>query len=147
MGLKLKLLVLAGVVVGMTGCSPQPANLIDSASTAVATPVATEVAADVVEAPLAQAPVSLPSSWSSQEVSLWNTLASFYPTIASMDNAGKNALMNNVHLTCQAYSEGYSRIEIFNASNSVTLPSGLIDDTMTLAVTTFCPQYTDLQLR
>jgi hypothetical protein len=150
MKLKFRVLAIAGVVIfGLTGCSGQNSYSDETLAAVVPTPEATQVTADedVIAAPLPQAPVGLPASWSSSEVSLWNTLASVSPTIAGINNSGKSALMENAHLTCQAYSEGYGRLEILNATNGPSLPSGLADDMMTLAVTSFCPQYSSLQLR
>ena len=90
---------------------------------------------------------SLPAGWNANEINIWTLLSATYPVISGIDLAGKQALMDNAYLTCQAYSEGYSRLEILNVSDSPSLPAGLADDLMTLAVTTFCPEYTNQQLQ
>ncbi len=90
---------------------------------------------------------SMPSGWSTDEREIWTLLESIYPEISSLNSAGKAAFIESTHLVCQAYSEGYSRLEILSVIDGGNLPQGLMDDMMTLSVATFCPEYTDIQLQ
>lgn len=90
---------------------------------------------------------SLPSGWTTQEVDTWNSLVTFYPVIGAMDVTEKDTLIESAHLVCQAYSEGYSRLEILGVMEKPSLPSGFSDDLMSSAVIFLCPEYTSIQLQ
>lgn len=89
----------------------------------------------------------LPEEWTQTEVDIFNGYVSLYPFTEIMDLTGKRALMENSHLICEAYGQGYSRREIQGATTGGSMTAEMSDDWMTLSVTYLCPEYFDLQVR
>jgi len=88
---------------------------------------------------------TIPPEWSETEKQIFDSYVLFYPETREIDLQGKRALMENAHLICQAYGEGYSRIEIQSAITGGSVTSQMSDDWMTLSVTYLCPEFFDLQ--
>lgn len=88
---------------------------------------------------------NLPSEWSKKELELWNVFSGVHSETKALNLSGKRALVEMTHNVCEAYTEGFTRLEIASVINSKGQDSGFTDDLMILAVTYFCPQYMNAQ--
>lgn len=89
----------------------------------------------------------LPAEWSSDEIQIWNLFSQIHPEVKIISDVGKRALIASTHNICEAYDEGYSRIEISSVmSSNGTSNAEFNDDLMTLSVTYFCPQHMSEQV-
>lgn len=90
---------------------------------------------------------ALPPEWSNDEREMFELYASIYKSNQGISLEGKRALMDNAYLICDAYSQGFSRLEIQSATSGGSVTPQMADDWMTLSVTYICPEFFDEQMR
>lgn len=138
--------LVAGCVISislLTGCSatddePPAYTPPPNAASTDSTPQETQNTAPDVS-------YDIPSEWNTTEKKIFDAYVLFYPETKLANLKGKRALMENAHLICQAYGEGYSRREILAAITGGAVSAQMSDDWMTLSVTYLCPEYFDQQ--
>lgn len=135
-------LFFAFFILSLSGCvlSPEPSEQ----ETSSVEEVAPTREADTGDRSSNNSVEAIPPEWSQTEKQIFESYVLFYPETREIDLQGKRALMDNAHLICQAYGEGYSRIEIQSAITGGSVTSQMSDDWMTLSVTYLCPEFFDL---
>lgn len=127
----------------VSGCSSSSAE----ESTSVPTPQSSKSSASESSSSSANVTPELPGEWSSDELKIWNLFSQIHPEVKIINLAGKRALLDMTHNICEAYDEGFSRVEIASVMNSRgSSDAAFNDDLMTLGVTYFCPQHMSKQL-
>jgi hypothetical protein len=133
-----KIIAFAAIALLLSGCSqvPAPVTILPK------NPDVTQTESPGTTPDLNE---QVPSEWTSTEKEIFTAYSNVYPENKVISLVGKRALMDNAHLICQAYSEGYSRQEIQAATSGGGVSTAMSDDWMTLSVTYLCPEYLDQQ--
>lgn len=87
----------------------------------------------------------LPAEWTKDEMALWDAFSNMHYEAQALDLESKRSLIAMTHKICDAYKQGFTRLEIESFISARGSKSAITDDLMTLGVKYVCPEHMDAQ--